>query len=81
MNAQAVLQDLRSLPSDKQEEVADFIAFLKSRRTVPYGPPASAANTSRSTGFFGMWSDRSDMGNGASWVRESRSAEWEGDRG
>jgi hypothetical protein len=30
-NVQVLLNDIKMLPQDKQEEVVDFIAFLKSR--------------------------------------------------
>jgi hypothetical protein len=80
MNAEAVLQDLKSLPQDEQEEVADFIAFLKERQSPGrrvVGRPAGAVPTA----FPGMWSDRTDMVDSTSWVRGGRLTEWSGRRG
>ncbi|AFZ57244.1 DUF2281 domain-containing protein [Anabaena cylindrica FACHB-243] len=44
---QAVLENLRELPTDKQQEVLDFIQFLK-HKLPPKNPRPS---------FYGLWSD------------------------
>jgi hypothetical protein len=33
---QVVLEKLRQLPLEKQQEALDFVAFLESRQTVPF---------------------------------------------
>ena len=76
MNMQTVLEEITELPPDKQEEIADFVAFLRSRvvrdqsreEVVPRGKP---------TGFVGMWADRADMADSSRWVRRLRETEWE----
>ncbi|WP_016949654.1 DUF2281 domain-containing protein [Anabaena sp. PCC 7108] len=44
---QAVLENLRELPTDKQQEVLDFIKFLKHK--LPPNKPRPS--------FYGLWSD------------------------
>ncbi len=78
MNLQAILNDIKTLPPDKQEEVADFIAFLKTRIGIQRDRSSTSSTTVRSESFFGMWADREDMGDSSSWVRELRTREWEG---
>ena len=41
--------------------------------SVPSEQPAAGADFARLP-FFGMWSDRTDMKSGASWVRRERKA-------
>ena len=76
MNLQVILDDIKTLPLDKQEEVADFIAFLKSRPSRKEQVPTSNAAV-KSDSFFGMWRDRAEMADSSSWVRDLRSREWE----
>ena len=79
MNFQAILNDIKTLPPDKQEEVADFIAFIKNRLGIRKEKALTAAESTRmnSSGFFGMWADRGEMSDSESWVRELRTGEWE----
>jgi len=63
-----------TLPPDAQREVVDFLAFLAARLQRSR-PPASARELADEA-FVGMWSDRSDIANGAGWVREVRGREW-----
>lgn len=44
---QAVLENLRELPPDKQQEVLDFVQFLK-EKSLPKQPRRS---------LYGLWSD------------------------
>jgi hypothetical protein len=78
MNLQAILNDIKTLPPDKQEEVADFIAFLKIRLGIHKGQPPTSRSVVKSEEFFGMWADRENMRDSSSWVRELRTTEWEG---
>jgi hypothetical protein len=77
MNLQAILNDIKMLPPDKQEEVADFIAFLKNRLGIQEDHGSSSDTVRDKKGFFGMWADREEMGDSSSWVREVRKTEWE----
>lgn len=76
MNLQMVLDDIKTLPQEKQEEVADFIAFLKSRFGIRKKKSASTDTTVKTDGFFGMWRDRDEMADSSEWVRDMRRREW-----
>jgi hypothetical protein len=77
MNLQAIFNDIKTLPPEKQEEVADFITFLKGRfgikreKTAPENIPVNADS------FIGMWADREEMNDSSVWVKELRTGEWE----
>ena len=76
MNTEALLRDLAALPSEAQEEAADFIAFLRarSRRSTKRG--RGSIGPLHAERFVGMWRDRDDIGTGAAWVRRQRQREW-----
>lgn len=76
MNMQAILHDIETLPPEKQEEVADFIAFLKTRLGVQEDQSLDASTSTYSDSFFGMWADREAMKDSSSWVRKLRTEEW-----
>lgn len=80
VSAQAVLEQIASLPTDKQEEVADFVAFLRGRVSQPSSTDRVEA-PAEPTSFFGMWADREDMADSAAWVRRLRETEWESRHG
>lgn len=73
MDTEEVLREFNDLPPSAQQEVVDFIAFLRqryaSRTTVP--PPPLIDEP-----FIGMWSGRTDMGDSTEWVRTARAREW-----
>ena len=75
MDTTAIYKDLAALPPEAQQEVADFIAFLR-RRIEPKrrrsGTPLALAQEP----FVGMWRDRPDMQDSSAWVRETRRREW-----
>lgn len=76
VDVQAVVEEIAGLPTDKQQEVADFVAFLRARMShLPLSDGARAAT--EPTSFFGMWADRPDMVDSAAWVRRLRKTEWE----
>ena len=79
MNFQAILNDIQTLPPDKQEEVADFIEFIKIRLGIRKEQALKARESTpiNSGGFFGMWADRGEMSDSTCWVRELRTGEWE----
>lgn len=75
MNVHAVLDEIATLPADKQEEVADFVAFLRSRIRAKDGdaPEKAAAEP---TCFVGMWANRTEMSESVEWVKRLREREW-----
>jgi hypothetical protein len=77
MNLQAIFNDIKTLPPDKQEEVADFITFLKIRLGIRKGNTSTESIPANTDSFFGMWADREEMSDSSSWVKELRTREWE----
>jgi len=78
MNQEKLLQDIISLPPIAQQELIDFIAFLKLR----HSQSISEINVSNlppieNEPFIGMWKNRSDMVDSTAWVRNLRQKEWE----
>jgi len=76
MKEERVWREYTALPPELQKQVADFIAFLRTR----YAPPR-ASKTARRTKlaeepFIGMWRDREDMQDSSAWVRRIRQSEW-----
>jgi DNA-directed RNA polymerase specialized sigma24 family protein len=69
-------KDFNSLPSEAQQQVADFIAFLRTRYQGPSRKKRGEATDLVSEAFIGMWSDRAEMEDGSQWVREVRKREW-----
>jgi hypothetical protein len=69
-----VFSDYTSLPAEAQKQAADFIAFLRQRYGVPK-PKKQAIDFERDP-FIGMWRDREDMEDSATWVRQTRENEW-----
>jgi hypothetical protein len=76
MENSRIIQDIASLPPEAQEQVIDFIAFLKTRYPTP--PPSAKAKRGKlvEEPFIGMWRDRDDMLDSSAWVRQLRQREW-----
>ena len=75
MKEQKVWREFSALPPELQQQVADFIHFLRARYTHP------RKNTKRipleKEPFVGMWRDREDMADSTAWVRNLRQTQWE----
>lgn len=76
MNMQAILHEIETLPPEKQEEVADFIAFIKTRLEFQEVKSPDKTTSTHSESFFGMWADREAMEDSSLWVRKLRTDEW-----
>ena len=78
VNQEKLWLEFSSLPPHAQKLVLDFIAFMQKcynqvqflKRTEP--PPLTLADEP----FVGMWQDREDLADSATWVRETRQQEW-----
>ncbi len=76
MELQNVWTDLVTLPPHAQQEVADFVAFLKQRyQPTPASSPAAEQDWT-SEPFVGLWQDREDMHSSVQWIRDLRQQEW-----
>ena len=72
-----ILADLAALPPDAQEQVREFIAFLRSRQhSARAKKPTRARVALADEPFIGIWRDREDMKDSSAWVRETRQREW-----
>lgn len=76
MNQEKVWEDFTALPVEAQQQVAEFIAFLRTRYRQPL--PGQKAGTTDLTSevFIGIWRDRTDMEDSSQWVRDARRREW-----
>ena len=74
MTNEEIIREFSALPSEARREVADFIAFLRTRygREKEQLPEEILSDET----FVGIWKDREDMTDAASWVRENRTDEW-----
>jgi len=76
VNTTELIRDYTSLPVEAQKEVADFVAFLKSRYPSLQVFENPAKNALADEPFIGMWSDREDLVDSTAWVRKLRDSEW-----
>jgi len=72
-----ILKEIDSLPAEAQKQVYDFIAFLKTRYSVPVNIRKNRRAKLEDEKFIGMWQGREDMRDSTAWVRNLRSREWE----
>jgi hypothetical protein len=76
MEQEKIFDDISNLPPEAQQQVADFIAFLRTR----YKRSDAEKQTKRinliNEPFIGIWKDREDMNNSGTWLRNVREAEW-----
>lgn len=81
MKQEKIWRDFAALPPELQNQVVDFIAFLRTR-SAPTEPKKNVKRTLlRDEAFVGMWRGRKDMQDSTSWVREIRKSEWMTGRG
>ncbi|MCG8617741.1 MAG: DUF2281 domain-containing protein [Desulfobacterales bacterium] len=76
MEPNNIHSDIASLPPEAQQQVFDFIAFLKVRYQRTNASKKTAASKIANEPFIGMWESRRDMKDSSQWVRRSRDAEW-----
>lgn len=76
MNTAELIRDYTLLPAEARKEVADFVAFLKSRYSSMQALGESAATDLSEEPFIGMWREREDLVNSTDWVCKLRDSEW-----
>ncbi|MEH1967462.1 hypothetical protein [Nostoc sp.] len=76
MTQQELLNEFLSLPAEAQRQVIDFIAFLRQRYAVVEPASESPDFDLINNSFIGMWSDRQDLADSTTWVRDVRQNEW-----
>jgi hypothetical protein len=71
MNVKAIVKELETLPPEAQQQVAEFIAFLRTRHPAP-SPPVRRKGRLKDDPFCGLWKDRKDITDSVAYVRELR---------
>lgn len=71
---QAILETLKGLPLEKQQEVLEFAELLV--QGVQAGLAATQTDWENDP-FVGMWKDREEMQDSVAWVRQLRQQQWE----
>lgn len=72
-----IAREIASLPPEAQNQLIDFMDFLKTR----YSHATQTTKKTRQTKlidepFIGMWQARKDMQDSSDWVRGIRQSEW-----
>lgn len=73
MSEKELIKQIRKLPSEAQQEAADFVELL----TKKYVLKSEEADSSKKksiieNSFRGAWKDREDLHDSTEWVRELR---------
>lgn len=81
MDQEEIWQEFTTLPPEAQQQVADFIAFLRTRYRRSRSAKKTRETNLADEAFIGLWRDREDMQDSSAWVRSVRGREWVGPRG
>lgn len=76
MAHQKLFDEYFSLPVEAQQQVADFIAFLRQRYKIDRVTQKLDQANLESEPFIGMWSNRQDLFDSSNWTRKIRKSEW-----
>lgn len=79
-----VVEKLKALSPERQQEVLDFIEFLQlkdqarmSNSPIDQASQLLAAKSDwTSDPFFGIWRDREDLQDSTAWVKQIRQQHW-----
>ena len=72
-----VLRDFGALPNQAQQEVIDFIAFLKTRYANKKSAKIAKKLKLSEELFVGIWKNHNDIEDSTQWVRDLREKEWD----
>ncbi len=75
MNPQLLLKNITSLPPFAQQEVFDFVGYLK-QRYAQYQVEISVKHDWDNDPVIGIWEDRDDLEDSAAYVRQLRQNAW-----
>ena len=76
MDQRKVWREFKALPPEARQQVADFIAFLRTRYKKMSSAQKSNQVSLADDPFIGMWRDRDDLQDSSAWVRGVREREW-----
>ena len=78
MKPEMLLRQIKRLPPQSRQEVADFIGFLAARKGAQNSGGSEASKGSIADDpFVGLWKSRKEMKDGVKWVRRLRRREWQ----
>lgn len=64
-----IVNEIKKLPPEAQQQVFDFIAFMKSRYKHALNKKRPQKGNLDSENFIGIWKDREDMKDNRNWLR------------
>ncbi len=74
MEPDEIYDEIASLPPEAQQQVANFISFLK--KQYKKTQKMALLNDVINDPFIGIWKDRKDMKDSSKWLRNIRKSEW-----
>ncbi len=77
MSEKELIKKIRKLPSEAQQEAADFVEFLSQKYIrKPEKTDTIKKKSILDNSFRGIWKDRVDLQDSTKWVRELRKSRW-----
>jgi hypothetical protein len=76
MDLEKMWRQLATLPPEARRQVADFIDLLYARWQRSRLPKRAGKSKLTEEPFVGVWEDRKDLKDSATWVRHVRQREW-----
>jgi len=77
MSEKELIKQIKRLPSEAQQEAADFVEFLsKKYLSRPEETESTKKKSIVENSFRGVWKDRDDLQDSTKWVRELRKSRW-----
>lgn len=77
MSEKELIKQIRKLPTEAQQEAADFVEFLsKKYLRKPEVTHSTKKKSIAENSFRGVWRNRDDLQESTKWVRELRKSHW-----
>lgn len=77
MSEKELIKRIKQLPSEAQQEAANFVEFLtKKYIQKPEETGSPKQKSILQNPFRGIWKDRDDLKDSTKWVRELRKSRW-----
>lgn len=77
MSEKELIKQIRRLPTEAQQEAADFVEFLtKKYINKPLETDFTKKKSIVESSFRGVWKYRDDLQDSTKWVREVRKSRW-----
>jgi hypothetical protein len=77
MSEKELIKRIKKLPSEAQQEAAEFVDYLSQKYIQqPIDSSSSKKKSILESSFRGMWKGREEMQDSTKWVRELRKSRW-----